>query len=163
MPRPICLRRIEGIPDYTLFKPAGIPSVKLELIVLAFDEIEALRLVDLEGMYQEQAAERMNVSRRTFARILDSAHKKVALALVRGKALKIEGGTVEMNQRHAYGCRTCEHQWVVRCTDTTPTQCPECHSAEIARADTCCGDGPHHHGQGHGHGHGHGHGPCCQR
>ena len=56
------------------------------------DEIEAMRLADLEGMYQEQAAERMDVSRQTFGRIITSAHRKVAEALVEGKALRIDGG-----------------------------------------------------------------------
>lgn len=159
MPRPFCMRRIEGVPDFTLFKPAGIPSSRLDLIVLRLDEVEAIRLVDLEGLYQEHAADRMNVSRRTFGRVLESAHKKVALALVQGKALKIEGGKVEMNQQHAYGCSKCQHRWVIPCADGEPEQCPKCQSKEISRADTCCGSGA----QPHGHGAGHGHGRCCQR
>ena len=69
----------------------------LELVTLTFDEIEALRLGDLEGLYQEQAAEKMNVSRQTFGRIIDSAHKKIADALVNGKALSIEGGNIKID------------------------------------------------------------------
>ena len=68
----------------------------LEQVILTEDEWEAVRLADQEGLYQEQAAERMNISRQTFGRIIDSAHKKIADALVNGKALVIEGGTVEM-------------------------------------------------------------------
>ena len=64
----------------------------LEEVVLTIDEFEAVRLADLEGLYQEQAAEKMNVSRQTFGRIIESARKKVAEALVQGKALKIGGG-----------------------------------------------------------------------
>jgi len=60
------------------------------------DELEALRLADLEGLYQEQAAEKMGVSRPTFARILESARKKVAEALVKGKGLVIGGGPVKV-------------------------------------------------------------------
>ena len=71
----------------------------LEQVDLTFDEIEAIRLADLEGMYQEQAAESMNISRQTFGRIIDSAHKKIAEALVKGKALKIEGGSYLMNNQ----------------------------------------------------------------
>jgi hypothetical protein len=65
-------------------------------VTLTVDEIEALRLTDLEGLYQADAAEKMNVSRQTLGRILESAHRKVADALVNGKALLIEGGTVEL-------------------------------------------------------------------
>ena len=60
------------------------------------DEFEAIRLADLEGLYQEQAAERMNVSRQTFGRIVEAARRKVAQALFDGLALRIEGGEVEM-------------------------------------------------------------------
>jgi ArsR family transcriptional regulator len=68
----------------------------LEEVVLSVDEFEAIRLADLEGFYQELAAKKMSVSRQTFGRILESAHRKVAEALVRGKALKIEGGETIM-------------------------------------------------------------------
>ena len=69
--------------------------------VSAFDGCEAIRLADLEGLYQEQAAERMIVSRPTFGRILAAAHRKVAEALAHGKILKIEGGTVRMERLHS--------------------------------------------------------------
>ncbi len=78
----------------SIFKPAGIPARYLDEVRLTLDEFEALRLADLEGLYQEQAALRMEVSRPTFGRILDVAHQKVAEALVSGKALRIEGGPV---------------------------------------------------------------------
>lgn len=58
------------------------------------EELEALRLADLEGLYQEEAAERMGISRATFQRILSHAHRQVALALVEGQALNLEGNTV---------------------------------------------------------------------
>ena len=63
---------------------------------LTFDELEAIRLADFEGLYQEQAAKKMNISRQTFGRIVESAHKKIADALVNGKALSIEGGPFEL-------------------------------------------------------------------
>jgi len=87
-----------------LFHPAGIPARELDGIVLALDEFEAIRLADLEGLYQEQAAERMSVSRATFGRILASAHRKVAEALAHGKTLKIEGGTVRMERLRSPRC-----------------------------------------------------------
>lgn len=96
MPRPHCLRQITRWPDATYFKPAGIPLRVLEEVTLALDEFEAVRLADLEGLYQEQAAEKMNISRPTFSRVVESGRKKIADALVNGKALRIEGGVVEM-------------------------------------------------------------------
>ncbi len=105
MPRPFCCRRIAGRPAAPVFKPVGIPLHILDVVVLTLDEFEAIRLADLDGCYQERAAEQMRVSRPTFSRILDAAHRKLADALVHGKALRIEGGPVEMDtlrccQRH---------------------------------------------------------------
>ena len=68
------------------------------------DEFEAIRLADLEGLYQEDAADRMGISRQTFGRIVASAHAKVAEALVKGKALKIEGGAVAACGVKSSGC-----------------------------------------------------------
>lgn len=95
MPRPSLPRRIGQRPQATYYKPAGVPLHRLREVVLGLDEIEALRLVDLEGLYQEAAAERMGVSRPTLSRILASAHRKVAEALVQGQALRVEGGAIE--------------------------------------------------------------------
>ena len=96
MPRPQNCRRIGGMPKCRVYKPQGVPRSLLEQVILTEDEWEAVRLSDVEGLYQEQAAERMNISRQTFGRIIDSARKKIADALVNGKALVIEGGTVEI-------------------------------------------------------------------
>jgi predicted DNA-binding protein (UPF0251 family) len=75
----------------------------LEEVLMTLDEFEALRLADLEGLYQEKAAARMGVSRPTFSRIVESAHRKIADALVHGKALRIEGGPVRLGERRC--CR----------------------------------------------------------
>ena len=72
-------------PAAIIFKPAGVSVLELEVVVMTLDEFEALRLSDLEGLYQEQAAAQMNVSRATFGRILRSAHRKVADAIVHVK------------------------------------------------------------------------------
>ena len=90
MPRPFCKRFVGWQPHVSLFKPAGIPAGELELVVLSLDEVEALRLADLNGQYQEAAADQMKISRATFARIIESARRKVADALVHGKALQIQ-------------------------------------------------------------------------
>ena len=98
MPRPKCRRNICGMPDKNYFKPRGIPAGDLEEIVLNLDEFEAIRLADHEQLYQEEAAARMNISRQTFGRIIDGAHKKIADVLMNGKALKIEGGEVSIEE-----------------------------------------------------------------
>ena len=89
------------LPQVTFYKPRGIPLSVLQHVALTVDELEAIRLADLEGLYQEQAAEKMNISRQTFGRIIESAHKKIADALVNGKALAIEGGSYEIDPRLA--------------------------------------------------------------
>jgi uncharacterized protein len=94
MPRPHCCRLVAGEPAAALFRPAGRRGCEIETIDMTLDEFEALRLADLEGLYQEGAATRMGVSRSTFGRIVESAHRKVAEALVHGKALRIQGGPV---------------------------------------------------------------------
>jgi hypothetical protein len=111
MPRPFCPRRIGGFPSSNYFRPERDQPFELEEVILTLDELEAIRLADLEGLYQEEAAERMGVSRPTFGRILDSAHRKVAEALVSGKALRIEGGVVHTEElppgfpRRGFRCR----------------------------------------------------------
>ena len=96
MPRPRQCRRVAQLPRATYYKPRGVPLRALESVTLTVDELEAIRLADLEGLYQAEAARRMNVSRQTFGRVLDAAHAKVANALVNGKALSIAGGPVEV-------------------------------------------------------------------
>ena len=96
MPRPRHCRRVGHLPQVNFYKPRGIPLAVLQHITLTVDELEAIHLADLQGLYQEQAAEKMNISRQTFGRILESAHKKIADALVNGKALLIEGGPIEL-------------------------------------------------------------------
>ncbi len=96
MPRPRNFRRIGCLPQANFYKPRGIPLAILQHVNLTFDELEAIRLADFEGLYQEQAAQKMNISRQTFGRIIESAHKKIADALVNGKALSIEGGPFEL-------------------------------------------------------------------
>jgi uncharacterized protein len=90
MTRPKKCRCIAGIPEATYFKPRGIPLVDLVEVFLHLDEMEALRLADYEGLYHEEAALRMNISRATFGRILDAGRHKVAGAILNGNALKIE-------------------------------------------------------------------------
>lgn len=92
MTRPELKRYIKFMPKIEYFKPAGIPVRELEEIELKVEELESLRLKEIEEMDQESAANKMRVSRITFRRILKSAHKKVSEALINGKALRIRGG-----------------------------------------------------------------------
>jgi len=131
VPRPKCLRWIGQSPGSGYFKPRGIPVTRLEEIVMTLDELEALRLTDLDGLYQEEAAKRMHVSRPTFGRIVDSAHSKVADALVNGKALRIEGGRVDMSAERSFACSGCRHSWRIRHGVSHPAQCPACSSRDV--------------------------------
>ena len=135
MARPRNCRRVGSIPGSTYFKPKGIPLPVLEEVVLTVDECEAIRLADLESLYQEQAAERMKVSRQTFGRIIESAHKKVAEALVKGKALRIEGGEFEMAAMRTFACSDCQHSWGLSYGMRRPENCPFCKSGNIHRAE----------------------------
>jgi len=90
MPRPQKYRCVKCKPDSTYFKPRGIPLMELEEVPISLDELEAIRLADFEGLYHENSAKRMKISRQTFGRILNNAHKKVSECLIKGKALKIE-------------------------------------------------------------------------
>ncbi len=153
MARPRNCRRVGCLPGSKYFKPTGIPMSALEKVILTVDEFEAIRLADLESLYQEQAAGKMNVSRQTFGRIIESAHKKVAEALVKGKALKIEGGEVEMAAMRKFRCYDCQHSWELPYGTGRPENCPSCKSGNIHRAE---GD------RGYARGVGRGQGRCCR-
>lgn len=110
MPRPPKLRRVEFMPQVTVFKPAGVSMRDLEEEVLTVEELEAIRLKDLEGLEQEECAARMQVSRPTFQRVLSSAREKVARALVEGKAIRFEGGTYRLAMGQ-FRCGACSHEF----------------------------------------------------
>jgi predicted DNA-binding protein (UPF0251 family) len=107
MARPPCCRRVEGKPPASVFRPAGSPACGIGEIVMTLDEFEAIRLADLEGLYQERAAGRMKVSRPTFGRLVESGRRKVAEALFFGKALRIGGGPVHVGGRPSGRCPCC--------------------------------------------------------
>jgi predicted DNA-binding protein (UPF0251 family) len=90
MVRPRKMRCIRFNPQTTYFKPRGIPLVHLDEVRLNMDEIEAVRLKDVEGMDQTECAKRMRVSQSTLQRILTDARGKIADALIRGKAIRID-------------------------------------------------------------------------
>jgi len=132
VPRPLKCRRVAFLPNVTYFKPAGIPLRALEEVQLSVEEAEAIRLKDLEGFEQEQAAERMNISRPTFQRVLASARQKIGEALLNGKAIRIEGGSFEM----AFSRFRClnGHEWEVpfeTMISAPPQLCPNCNTPTI--------------------------------
>lgn len=90
MPRPRKMRKICFSPEVTYYKPAGIPIRELEEVIVTKEELEAIRLNDLEGMDQIESSEKMKISQPTFHRMLDSARKKISEALIKGKAIRIE-------------------------------------------------------------------------
>lgn len=96
MVRPRLCRRVRFNPNITYFKPRGIPLKELEEVILPVDEYEAVRLKDLEGFEQEECAKKMNISQPTFHRLVLSARKKIADAVINGKAIKIEGGNYKI-------------------------------------------------------------------
>ena len=116
------------MPGCRCFGPSHGPAE----ITLTLDEFEALRLADFEGLYQEQAADRMKISRQTFGRTVEAAREKVAQALVEGKTLSIEGGSVEMR---TFKCSDCQHAWEVPFGTGRPQQCPTCKSRNLHRAE----------------------------
>ena len=142
MARPVTCRRVGCSPEPRYFKPRGIPLFRLEESVVTMDEWEAIRLADWEGLYQDEAAERMNVSRQTFGRIVESARRKVADALVNGKALRIEGGEIEMaTEKRSFLCADCGHSWEVPYGGGRQAVCPKCTSVNFHRTDEGRGRG----------------------
>jgi uncharacterized protein len=140
MGRPHKERRIEQLPPVTHYKPAGIPLRTLGEITLSVDEMEAIRLADIEQLNQAAAAERMEVSRPTFHRIITTAHKKISAALWQGYALRVNGGNFRIAHRCQTGlryftCQTCGHKWTLphgtgqRCHELT---CPACQAATMS-------------------------------
>lgn len=99
MARPRRFRRVGQIPGFNYFKPAGVMVRELEEVILTVDEYEAVRLKDFEGLEQEEAAKKMNISQPTLHRLILSARKKIAEAIVQGKAIKIEGGVYMVTGR----------------------------------------------------------------
>jgi len=130
MTRPCKCRRISGQPRSFLFKPCGVPFRELHETRLTLDELEAIRLADLQDLYQEEAAQRMGVSRQTFGNIIRSAHGKIADALVNAKSLKIAGGVVQLDAQR-YRCGRCRTHWATSSDQDKVITCPKCRGSGI--------------------------------
>ena len=103
MARPVKPRWIGFDPPGVCFVPQPAAAPGVELIVLTLDELEALRLADLEGLGHEEAASSMNVSRPTFGRIVEQARRKVATALVHQRGIGVEGGVIRFHPPYGHG------------------------------------------------------------
>ncbi len=126
MARPKKYRIVEYSLKPTEFKPSRTSNGTVELTI---DELEAIRLADLENMYQEDAARIMGVSRQTFGRIVKSAHAKIADALVNVKEIRT-GKDERCRNVKLIKCETCGKIWKVP-LDYNEKECPECHATNI--------------------------------
>lgn len=115
MVRPQKECRIEQIPPYEKYKPAGIPMREIDLVILTMEEAEAIRLADMEELDQAAAAEQMEISRPTFHRIVSRAHSKIANALWMGKGIQFEGGNFRISgkksQQRLFVCMSCGYEF----------------------------------------------------
>lgn len=146
MARPVKWRIIENMPEVQSFLPQTDNPTKSGENVLKLEEFEALRLKDLEGLEQSECAERMQVSRPTFQRILIAAREKVADSLVNGKGIHIGGGKFTRGI-HPVRCLDCGREWedsaenTEQCTDPGYV-CPSCHSGRLQCGRSRTGAGP---------------------
>ena len=129
--RPKCLRKVESLPQINYFKPRGIPLTQLEKVELRVEELEAIKQVHLEGNKRGKAAMNMGVSRRTLGRELKSGLRKVADALLNGKAIEIKGGYYVTQEETVFKCLNDKHVWKAPKEGARPQECPECGSNEI--------------------------------
>jgi len=133
MARPVKLRYVAQLPGTGFFRPVGIAANALQGVCLSVEEVESIRLKDLEGLEQEECAQRMHISRPTFHRIVESARRKLADALINGKAIQIEGGNFGLPQSR-FRCNNDGHEWNVpfeALANRLPLSCPICASMNI--------------------------------
>lgn len=115
MVRPRKWRRVCTMPEFNIFGPANTSDVR-ETVVMTVEEYETIRLMDLEGLSQEECANVMEVARSTVQRIYEDARKKLADSIVNGKTLKIEGGDYKLcsdfeDNKNCQGCFCKRHRY----------------------------------------------------
>lgn len=128
MARPVKCRRVEFFPEDTYFIPLGKRKCEVEEIILKVEELEAMRLKDIEGLTQQECADRMYVSRQTFQNIIDSARNKVAAALTQGNAIHISGGHYTLGSCQ-FMCLNCGKTYSIN-SDKDRHICPSCGSKQ---------------------------------
>ncbi|AFS77493.1 hypothetical protein UPF0251 [Gottschalkia acidurici 9a] len=129
MARPKKCRRVEFFPENTSFIPLGKPKCSIESVTLKIEELEAIRLKDMEGLNQEECAKSMEVSRQTFQNIIYNAHKKIAIALTEGKAIEISGGHYTTGDCK-FKCKHCGKTYDIS-YEQDRDSCPSCGSEEV--------------------------------
>ncbi|MGI5842817.1 MAG: DUF134 domain-containing protein [Candidatus Xenobium sp.] len=141
MARPHRPRQVACLPRTNLFKPVGVPARDLENLVLKIDELEAMRLVDLEGLSHEKAAQNLGVSRQTVGRLLEQGRRVVTEALLKARSLAIEGGSFRLAP--APPCRACGQSHFLA-PGELPGTCPTCTGLSLGGGRGCG------HGEGRG-------------
>lgn len=156
MARPTKWRKIENIPSIPYFIPSLTGVAEVPENILKLEELEAIRLKDLEGLEQEECAEKMEVSRPTFQRILLSAREKIADSLIKGKTIHIEGGNFTRNICPVK-CKDCGKQWMESYENLETIKggeysCAACGSRKVICGQNCkgklCGGNCCHYGTG---------------
>ncbi len=137
-------RMIELPPVQRSFKPIGVPARNLEEINLTIDEFEAIRLADYEELEHAEAAVKMDISRPTFTRVIQKAHKKVSSFLLEKKKLHIDGGLVHFKEDLLI-CKECGLKFI-ESFENDADECPKCGSDNLESIAAQ-----------------YGHGPCCRR
>jgi uncharacterized protein len=136
--QPLC-RRVGFIPQVTSFFPSGVSVSNLQEVHINIEELEAIRLKDIEELKLEECAHEMDVSRTTFSRILDSARKNIADALLYGKAIHIEGGNFEITAIRQFTCPM-GHKWYVASEPMIkrfPDNCPRRKTQKPETTESC--------------------------
>ncbi|WP_392486521.1 DUF134 domain-containing protein [Haloimpatiens sp. FM7315] len=129
MVRPTKFRKVDFFPKNTYFIPFEKPSCEIKDVILKVEELEAMRLKDIEELNQEECAESMQVSRQTFQNIIDSARKKVAIALTEGNAIKIGGGSYR-TKYCKFKCFECGNIYEIN-YEQDKHVCPNCGSNKV--------------------------------
>lgn len=129
MARPTKFRRVEFFPQDSYFIPWGKQKCEIKEMTLKVEELEAMRLKDIEDLNQEECAQRMKVSRQTFQNIIDNARKVVAIALTEGKAIKIGGGHYTISNC-IYKCSECGNVYEIN-YEQDKIECPSCNSKNV--------------------------------
>ncbi len=133
MARPHKCRCISGEPRAEGFRPFGaVQPAEAQPVELRLDELESLCLADFKGMYQDEAAASMGISRATFGRLLEGARRKVADALTNARPLVFKGGTIRLLGHPAFACFDCGHRFQRPPGAPSPRQCPSCGSRRVA-------------------------------
>lgn len=136
MARPRKIKVVNFEPNVTYFKPRAVPLSELEEIEITIDELETLRLTNLEKLNQTIAAKKMNIHQSTFHRTLLRAREKITDGIINGKAIKIKGGEYKLNkiQSNSCICPECNHtQDHKKGTPCMSINCPNCNKPLVKK------------------------------